>query len=107
MAEEKERVWNDLELYIIENLKEKAMYDDGNFLTRVDILKRLRQGQYIPVDEMKAGGTNTTRFQNYIELLRREGLDIGKGDAEYGYKMPLPERSASYRELIIFRRSKK
>ena len=107
MAEEKERVWNDLELYIIEDRAEKSLYDDRDFKTRVDILRRLRLGQYIPVDEMKAGGTNTIRFQNYIELLRREGLDIGKGDAEYGYKMPLPKGNAPYRELIIFRRSKK
>jgi len=47
---------------------------------------------------------DTSAFQNGIELLRGAGLDIGKGDAEYGYRMPIPEKDANTRELIVFRR---
>ena len=41
-------------------------------------------------------------FHKYIESLKESGLDIGKGDCEYGFKMPLAH--GKRRELIIFRR---
>ena len=40
----------------------------------------------------------------YIETLKQEGLDIGKGDAQFGYKMPIPEKDRSIRYLQVFRR---
>ena len=41
---------------------------------------------------------------HYCLLDASNGLDIGKGDAEFGYKMPLPKRDANSRYLQIFRR---
>lgn len=43
-------------------------------------------------------------FDAEIKLYKNAGLDLGKGDAEFGYKMPLPKPEENYRELIIFRR---
>ena len=52
----------------------------------------------------ETGIMNTGPLMAYIRLLMAEGLDIGKGDAEFGYKMPVPEKDAYSRELQIFRR---
>jgi hypothetical protein len=43
-------------------------------------------------------------FDKCLNELKSLGLDIGKGDSEYGYKMPLPEKREDERKLIIFRR---
>lgn len=43
-------------------------------------------------------------MKKYIDSLSEYGLDIGKGDLAFGYKMPTPEKKAKYRDLIIFRR---
>jgi hypothetical protein len=46
-------------------------------------------------------------YQNnnqYYNHLREYGLDIGKRNSQYGYKMPLPEKGIKQREIIIFRR---
>ncbi|MDP2628686.1 MAG: hypothetical protein Q8P15_02185 [Nanoarchaeota archaeon] len=43
-------------------------------------------------------------MQNYIETLKRGGLDIGKGEAQYGYRMPLEPNQFGRKELIIFTR---
>lgn len=48
--------------------------------------------------------TNTRNMQAYVDRLREAGLDIGKGEAKFGYKMPLPEKEDSQRKLVIFRR---
>jgi hypothetical protein len=45
-------------------------------------------------------------LHNYVQRLREIGLNIGRGDAEYGFKMPMPEKGAGRRKLIIFRRHK-
>ena len=41
--------------------------------------------------------------EEYVHRLKEEGYDIGKGNAEYGYRIPLPARNHP-RELIIFKR---
>ncbi len=43
-------------------------------------------------------------MNNYIRGLKEGGLDIGKGDAEFGYQMPLELTEYQRRELRIFRR---
>jgi len=48
--------------------------------------------------------TGTGEMQAYVDGLQRAGLDIGKGDSEFGYRMPLPEKGKTMRDLIIFRR---
>lgn len=47
---------------------------------------------------------NTTKMQAYVERLTQEGLDIGKGNATFGYKMPLPDKKSTTRILQIYRR---
>ena len=47
---------------------------------------------------------DTKSLMNYIQMLKQAGLDIGKGDYEFGYKMPVPEKDKSIRYLQIFRR---
>ena len=47
---------------------------------------------------------DTTPILNYIEFLKDNGLDIGRGNCQFGYKMPLPEKDKSQRYLQIFRR---
>ena len=68
------------------------------------ISEKMKPNQYYIPDTMPAEITNTYIFNKYINALKSLGLDIGKGDCEYGYKMPLPEKGESMRELIIFRR---
>ena len=50
-----------------------------------------------------------TKLQSFLDNLREHGIDVGRGDAKYGFKMPLPNpKDPNYnphtRELIIFRR---
>ncbi|MBS3151005.1 hypothetical protein J4443_01325 [Candidatus Woesearchaeota archaeon] len=71
------------------------------------ILQHLAPNEYLPVYNLKARERDVSPFHGYIEALRSAGLDVGKGDAEYGFRMPLPENGQSDRELIIFRRNKK
>ena len=52
-------------------------------------------------------GFSTSRsqyMQAYVDRLAKAGLDIGKGDSAFGYRMPLPEKGDTSRSLIIFRR---
>jgi len=46
----------------------------------------------------------TTVIRNYLEKLRSAGLEIGNGGSVFGYRMPLPEKSDYFRDLVIFRR---
>lgn len=39
-----------------------------------------------------------------IATLKKAGLDIGKGETIFGYKMPIPKKEDAYRQLIIYRR---
>jgi hypothetical protein len=69
-----------------------------------ELLQKLKPGEFyketIPkgINELKA-------MERYIKGLQGAGLDIGKGDAAFGYKMPLPEKNKVGRDLIIFRRN--
>ena|SRR3989338_4248922 len=44
------------------------------------------------------------KMERYVDALKNADLDIGHGDAEFGYKMPLPNKESGWRQLIIFRR---
>jgi len=79
-------------------------WQEGTYEERREILEKLPLGGIVAVERMSASETNVTRFNTLIRGLQKVGLDIGKGDAEYGYKMPLPKSEENYRELIIFRR---
>jgi hypothetical protein len=68
-------------------------------------LEKIKVNEYLVVESLPAGENNTQKFQNVIAALEREGLEIGKGDAKYGYKMPLPKKYDDRRNLIVFRRN--
>ncbi len=104
ILEEKTRVWEGLSEYEISS-DDFLDSVDGEMEGNVNILRRMQVNQYFVVARM-IGGTDTCYFQRIITELNEEGLDIGKGDAEYGYKMPLSKNGKTGRELIIFRRHK-
>jgi hypothetical protein len=94
----------------LENL---MLYDDGTseewregtFKERAEILKRLPAGKEVCIDRIYANQKDLSSFNNIIKALQEGGLDLDKGNAEYGYRMPLPKNNDAYRELIIFRRN--
>lgn len=47
---------------------------------------------------------DTRIMQGYVNRLQQEGLDIGKGDTTFGYRMPLSDKRAPHRVLQIYRR---
>ena len=74
-------------------------------------LESLAPGEYVVVARIDysehqdfSSRLDTSAFQIGIRNLRRGGLDIGKGNAEYGYRMPIPKKDTNQRQLIIFRR---
>lgn len=73
-----------------------------------EVLQRLDVGEYldIRINLRQKDMRNSTYLQNYVRQLQNHA-NVGKRDAEYGFKMPLPKNRHSSRELIIFRRSKK
>ncbi|MFA4953597.1 MAG: hypothetical protein WC584_05215 [Candidatus Pacearchaeota archaeon] len=66
---------------------------------KIEILKKLKPNQYI-----RFGKINIKAFNLVLDKFREEGLDIGKGNCEYGYRMPIKQNRSEERELIIFRR---
>lgn len=55
-------------------------------------------------EKLRKNRLDTTRMLTYIETLRTAGYDIGRGNAEFGYRMPLPDKDDNQRVLQIFRR---
>jgi len=51
-----------------------------------------------------ANPTDTREMTDYVERLKRAGLDVGHGNCEFGYRMPLPDKKATMRYLEIYRR---
>lgn len=87
-----------------EDLGYFGVFGELGFVKRIDLIKELRKGEYFMVQAMSARSTNIDIFNNEVERYHEKGLDVGKGDAEFGYKMPLPEKGDKDRELIFFRR---
>jgi len=71
------------------------------------VLPHLKPGEYLEVAKIPATQRNVSYLQNFMDALRREGIDVGRGTAPYGFKMPLPEEGKEFRDLIIFRRGVK
>ena len=71
----------------------------------VELLERFEVNDYweIPFN-LPNDPRDTTKMMTYVQRLKQAGLDIGKGDSQFGYKMPLPEKDKSTRYLQIFRR---
>ena len=91
----------------IDDLAEEIVlgWIEADLSERAEVIKKLKPNQYIPFSTLPAKETNTSKFNNIVNYLKKEsGLDIGKGYAEFGHKMPLPEKEDKFRELRIFRR---
>lgn len=77
-----------------------------------EFVLKLEPGEKITNNFLYFGGQNikdTRKMQRFIEALREVGVDIGRGESPYGFKMPLPNPKApdyqpGTRQLIIFRR---
>lgn len=101
---EKERVWNDLKEYK-PGLEDSLIIDESEDIRdKADILKKINSGEYLAIATLDSSTTDTRPFQEAINQLREAGFDIGKGDAQYGFKMPIPYKNDIRRKLIIFRR---
>ena len=79
---------------------------DGKSEDRIEVLRKLKvsQGTVVASNREKHFCNFLNRSNFEIKLYQNAGLDLGKGDAEFGYRMPLPKPGENYRELIIFRR---
>lgn len=101
---EKERFWHDLKEYNLSLEDSLIMNESEDIRDKADILKKINPGEYLTIATLDSSATDTRQFQIAINRLIDAGFDIGKGDAQYGFKMPLPNKNDIYRKLIIFRR---
>ena len=94
------------------NLREKIMNHEEfqRFVIEeeniVNFLNGFERGEYYKKDFINDSNA-MKKMLKYIENLTKEGLNIGHGEAEFGYKMPIRNMEMTYRPLIIFRRNKK
>jgi hypothetical protein len=84
------------------NTDEELTLLEGEMYEIVELFRTFEPGEYFTMKYAVSDGF--IRMQRYVDRLRRAGLDIGKGDAEFGYRMPLPGKKDVDRELTIFRR---
>ena len=83
--------------------EEEMVFVEGTVKEVAEVLKeKFQPGEFYRRSYRAITGTQP--MQAYVDSLQRAGLDIGKGDTEFGYRMPLPERDATDRFLVIFRR---
>lgn len=99
-TQEPEFVWpKHLTHEIVEN-EQPWLLEDEEILGWIE-RKITKPGQYFRKNFV--GKNASLLMEKYIQRLRAEGLDIGKGETLYGYKMPLTQNK-NERDLIIFRR---
>jgi hypothetical protein len=91
---------------LVEHIESAEIFniEEENLERDIKILKRLEKDNYFRIKKLPAREKNITPFLEYIELLKNFNLDIGKGECEYGYQMPLVEKGKPYRYLKIFKR---
>ena len=92
-----EHCWKPMEEY---QLKNKNLIDWIDGYANIEIMRKMQPNQYIVI----TGKGDIRKLNSIIENLREKGLDVGKGNCEYGYKMPLPTKKEEPRKLIVFRR---
>jgi hypothetical protein len=100
---EKQIVWEGLKEYEIGEEDFLNWFECG-FEGKIEVLKKLNINQYVVFDKTNSTNKSINNFNEILDNLKDYGFDIGKGDAEYGYKMPLPEKKGEPRKLIIFKR---
>jgi len=67
------------------------------------ILETLTSGDRVALYHSRVS-EGTKPLERYVAALEERGVDIGKGNRQYGWEMPLPENGESYRQLIVFKR---
>lgn len=72
---------------------------DGSANATAEYLGGMKPGQ--TYTEHFPAAKTTQEMERYVEGLRRAGLDIGHGNCKYGYRMPVPEKEAIFRDLVI------
>jgi hypothetical protein len=94
--------WEPMSEYLMDS-DQIITWIEGSIEEKVKILGHLKPNQY-----MSLNGSNDSycvrKFNGIIDGLRHTGLDVGRGEASYGYKMPLPKNGEIKRKLVIFRR---
>ena len=107
MAEERRREWEGFREHKPSNqdaYEEMLNLSEEGAVGIARVLRRLGANEFIRAYQLPAKHTDTSTFQRVLEGLRMEGVDVGKGSCEYGYRMPLPENGDLHRYLIVFRR---
>ena len=89
--------WKPMQEYQTDEEDEQILPDieDGSL---IGILKKIPKNQYFVLGSR---GYSVEIYMKMIEKLKKHGLEIGKGDCEYGWKMPILNHQ---RELRVFRR---
>lgn len=111
MTETLETKTHEKKVHCWEGLTEYPL-DDKDILNKLEfgiertfnIASKLKVNQYFVAETISPENFGADYFENYINNLKSLGLNLGKGDYEFGYKMPLPEKKEDKRKLIIFRR---
>ena len=98
---------NGLREYKPEDIFEDELIIQGNPHDLAEVILKLQPGEKITRPFFVPKNINdTSGMQRFMAGLKNEGIDIGRGDSKYGFKMPLlaPNYHPTIRELIIFRR---
>jgi len=90
---------------VARSLTDKEQLDllEGDLGDHVRVYEALLPGEFHDRSfrlEPRAQG----RIQGYVQALQEGGLDLGKGNASFGYKMQLPETDTGFVYVRIFRR---
>jgi hypothetical protein len=91
--------WKPMEKFQIDDVMDVEDLMVGSPEEKINILRKLKPNQYVSISFIRE---YTKPLELYLQKLKENGLDIGRGDCEYGYRMPLPQNGN--RQLIIFRR---
>lgn len=70
-----------------------------------DLLQQFQVGQcWNKRFRIKGNPNDTTDMTRYLTALQNAGLDIGRGDSHFGFRMPPPIKGEYSRVLQVFRR---
>ncbi len=80
-----------------------AAFLEGKLPEQVSTLKHLNTGEYI--DRAFIINERTEEeMRDYVAGLRENGLDIGDGNCEFGYRLSEVTRRSKSRSVAVFRR---
>ena len=72
----------------------------------VDLLQRFGVGEcWEKSFSVRENPNDISHMMKLIDALKEAGLDIGGGQSQFGYKMPIPTKDQFTRVLQIFRRN--